>query len=72
MSNEILEFDVVAVVANNPEVPEAEIGDRATVLMVYRSLGRVEGVELECVLPNGSNKWQGVFSLSQINLVQKT
>ncbi|MFA0811032.1 hypothetical protein [Microbulbifer epialgicus] len=71
MSNEISEYDAVEVAAKNPEVPEAEVGDRAAVLMVYQNSEKVEAFEIEYVLPEGSNKWQGLFSSGQIKLVQK-
>ncbi len=71
MKNEISEYDVVEVIAFNPDVPEAEIGDQASVLMIFFDDDVAVAYEVECVLPNGSNKWEGTFSAKQIKLVQK-
>lgn len=71
MKNEISEYDVVEVIAFNPDVPEAEIGDQAAVLMIFFNDDVAVAYEVECVLPDGSNKWEGTFSAKQIMLVQK-
>lgn len=71
MNDEISEYDVVEVTTFNPDVPEAEIGDQAAVLMVYFNAGIAVAYEVECVLPDGSNKWDGTFSSNQIRLIQK-
>lgn len=71
MSNEISEYDIVEVIAFNADVPEAEIGDQAAVLMVHFNSGIAAAYEVECVLPDGSNKWEGTFLLNQIKLIQK-
>lgn len=67
---ELKEYDVVQVVAKNPTVPEAEIGDKGAVLMVINSESHEKGYEIECVLPDGTNKWQGTFERNQLKWLQ--
>ena len=43
MSNVISEYDIVEVVAANPEVPDASVGDRGAVLMIHISTGITKG-----------------------------
>ena len=67
---ELKEYDVVQVIAKNPTVPEAELGDKGAVLIVLNSESGEKGYETECVLPNGSNKWLGTFSRNQLKWLQ--
>jgi hypothetical protein len=62
------EYDVVKVIALNPDVPEAEIGDTGTILMVFKHENN-RAYEVECVLSNATNKWLGTFEPSQLQLV---
>jgi len=62
------EYDVVKVIALNPDVPEAEIGDTGTILMLLDHENN-RAYEVECVLPDATNKWLGTFESSQIQLV---
>ena len=71
MSTEISEYDIVEIVAANPEVPKAEPGDIAVILMVHLSSGIAVAYEVECVFPDGTNKWEGTFLPYQIKLVEK-
>ena len=67
---ELEEYDVVQVIAKSLIVPEAEMGDRGAVLMVLNSERGEKGYEIECVLPNGTNKWQGTFERNQLKWLQ--
>ena len=71
MSAEISEYDIVEVITANPEVPRAEVGDVAVILMVHFSSGVAVAYEVECVFPDGTNKWEGTFLPFQIKLVEK-
>ena len=71
MSTEISEYDIVEIVTANPKVPKAELGDIAVILMVHLNSGIAAAYEVECVLPDGTNKWEGTFLPSQIRLVEK-
>jgi hypothetical protein len=61
MSNQFKEYEVVEVIQKNSSVPEAEIGDRGTVLMILESASQEIGYEVECVRKDGSTKWLGTF-----------
>ena len=63
----IKEYDVVKVISENSEVPEAEVGDLGAVVLVYNS---GEAYEVECVQENGHTKWLGTFTKEQIKWVQ--
>ena len=65
------EYDVVKVTASNPDVPEAEIGDTGAVLLVYEYGDSQRAYEVECVLPDATNKWLGTFESNQLQLVCK-
>lgn len=71
MSSEISEYDIVEIIAANPNVPAAEIGDLSTILMVHFSSGIAVAYEAECVLSDGSNKWEGTFLPNQVKLSEK-
>ena len=71
MSDVISELDVVEVIALNSSVPIAEIGDIGTVIFVFGDPENPEAYEVECVLENGSNKWEGPFSQNQLKLIEK-
>ncbi|WP_230970031.1 hypothetical protein [Nitrogeniibacter aestuarii] len=62
----IEELDVVQVVSCNSDVPQAAVGEVGAVLMVHTVAGEPAGYEIECVLPDGTSKWQGVFMREQI------
>lgn len=61
---------MVQVIAKNPTVPEAELGDKGAVIMVLNSESGEKGYETECVLPNGANKWLGTFERNQLKWLQ--
>jgi len=67
---EIKEYAVVKVVALNPLVAEAAVGDQGTVLAILGSQFEPEAFEVECVNSDGTNKWLGTFYPEQIELVQ--
>jgi len=60
------QFDVVEIISTNDDTPEAQIGDKATVLDIY---GDNEAFEIECVLKDGTNKWMGAFNRNQIKAI---
>jgi len=64
------ELDVVQVIAINPNVPGAEIGDKGAVLSILNSNNGNKGYEVECVLQDGSNKWEGAFERQQLKWLQ--
>ena len=66
----IKKLDIVQVIAAIPEVPEALAGDRGVVVMVHSQTGGVTGYEVECVLPNGKNKWEGAFKREHLKWLQ--
>lgn len=66
----IKEFDVVQVIVINPQVPEAKAGDKGAVVMVHGGGDGKSGYEVECVLPNGTSKWQGGFKREQLKWLQ--
>lgn len=63
----IKEYDVVRVISENPNVPEAKVGDLGSVVLVHNN---GEAFEVECVLENGHTKWLGVFTKEQVKWVQ--
>ena len=66
MTNKLIsEFDLVQVVELNQNVPEAKIGDIATVVMLFSENKKTTAYEIECVLKNGQTKWQGAFKEHQ-------
>ena len=71
MKESILELDVVEVISLNPSVPQADIGDQGTVLLVFGDKKSPDAFEIECVLPDASNKWEGTFLPEQLKLVCK-
>lgn len=71
MDNKISELDIVEVIASNHSVPEAIIGDQGTALLVFGDVSSPEAYEVECILKDGSTKWQGTFLPSQLELVIK-
>ena len=64
------ELDVVQVIAENPNVPSAEIGDKGAVLCILNSKNGSKAYEVECVLQDGSNKWEGTFERQQLKWLQ--
>ncbi|PMM16686.1 hypothetical protein BCT62_24625 [Vibrio splendidus] len=71
MNESISELDVVKVTSLNSSVPKAEVGDKGAVLMVFGDINSPDAYEVECVLPDGSNKWEGTFLPAQVKLVWK-
>jgi hypothetical protein len=67
----LTELDVIEVVELNPSIPSACIGDKGAVLLVFGDPKDPEAYEVECVLDDGSNKWEGTFSPFQLKLVTK-
>lgn len=65
------ELDVVEVVESNPNIPGASVGDQGAILLVFGNPNNPEAYEVECVLENGSNKWEGTFLPFQLKLVTK-
>ncbi len=70
MSEEIKKYAVVKVVALNPLVPEAEVGDEGAVLMIFGENTNPEAFEIESVNKDGTNKWLGTFFPNQVKLVK--
>ncbi|WP_290624158.1 hypothetical protein [Kangiella sp.] len=71
MTQQISKYDIVRILVPNPSVPDAEVGDQGAVVMVYFESAVPVAYEIECVLPDGNNKWLGTFSPNQIILQQK-
>ena len=61
MSNQFKEYEVVEVIQKNSSVPEAEIGDTGTVLIILEDANQEIAYEIECVRKDGSTKWLGTF-----------
>ncbi|WP_197432187.1 hypothetical protein [Ectopseudomonas composti] len=59
--------DVIKVISENSEVPEAEVGDLGAVVIVHNN---GETFEVECAQENGHTKWLGTFIKEQIKWVQ--
>lgn len=59
--------DVVKIISENENVPEAEVGDFGVVVLEH---GHGMAFEVECVLENGETKWLGAFKKEQIKWVQ--
>ena len=59
---------MVQVISTSVSVPEAEVGDVGTVVMVHTA---TSGFEVECVLENGFTKWLGPFTREQIKWLQR-
>jgi len=70
MSEVIREYAVVKVVSPNSSVPEAEVGDEGSVLMIYGEQSMPEAFEVECINSNGTNKWLGTFLPNQVELLK--
>ena len=62
----IKEYDVVEVIAQNPEVSEAAVGHSGAVLMVFNSPDGETAYEVESVNNDGTTKWVGTFRRSHI------
>jgi hypothetical protein len=71
MTTKIGEYDIIEVIADNPSVPDTEIGDSGTVLIEHQGDKKTVAYEIECVLPGGGSKWLGTFRPNKIRLVQK-
>lgn len=64
------ELDVVQVITSNTSVENAERGDKGAVLCILKNKSGEVGYEVECVLPDGSNKWEGCFERNQLKWLQ--
>jgi len=64
------EYDVVQVISENSDVPEAQVGDKGAVLMMLNNSNGEPSFEVECVLPDGTNKWLGTFKREQLKWLQ--
>ncbi len=69
MIEEIREYAIVKVIALCPKVPEAEIGDEGTVLMIFGDNTKPDAFEIECVKSDATNKWLGTFTPTQVELI---
>lgn len=59
-------YDVVEVIAIPGGADDVTIGDLGTVLEVLNAPSLKEAYEVECVLPDGSNKWHHAFTRAQL------
>ncbi len=61
MRNKYKEYEIVEVAIPNNAVPEAEVGDIGTILMVLESDKKEVAYEVESVQKDGYSKWVGTF-----------
>lgn len=64
-------LDIVQVMSLSSGVPEAKIGDIATVVALHHRSEKLVAVELESVGSRGETLWQGAYEIQSVRLLSQ-